>query len=561
MSANINEEAKTAGTPQASSPETSFNFRKLGRYMLKRWWWFAISVAVIVGGAAYWLKTTNTTLTTYAKVMFNQDEDDAKPAAGMLGSLMASFNMGGSGVNVVDEIIRMQSHSAIKRVVNELDLNRDYSGSTSMWRKDIIYFQNSPIEIECPDAMLDTISYTTRFKLKIRDHGRKLHLKVKQGKLRTVFNQDIPRLPYTVTTPLGKFTITPTSFYKPEHDLDFTAYVSNPDDAAQEWFTNIDAYLDKKKSNAVEIKVDDKNAKRARAIANCVIDQYNINSVADRSARSKATLDFLNDRLLKLYNELERSGSGIAAYKERNKIVNPEAEAEYIFKMKGGATSTLIEQETQLGILRMLRDFLAASHNKHALIPVTSIEGQSTDAVNAAVNSYNELVLQLMQMQASAKGNNSTMRQLESQIEALRANMITSIDRSISAMQISIKRMSSENGTVDSRISSIPRMEQELTNMMRDNEIKNRIYAYLLQKREETEVKLVRTLPTGTIIDEAWTNGDTARPKKTLVLAGAALLALLIPGCILFTGYRRQAVTADKTRRKQEEDELTDEIG
>ena len=69
MSANINEEAKTAGTPQASSPETSFNFRKLGRYMLKRWWWFAISVAVIVGGAAYWLKTTNTTLTTYAKVM------------------------------------------------------------------------------------------------------------------------------------------------------------------------------------------------------------------------------------------------------------------------------------------------------------------------------------------------------------------------------------------------------------------------------------------------------------------------------------------------------------
>lgn len=556
----MNEDVKTADKPLSNSAETGFNIRRLGRYMLHKWWWFAISIAIIVGGAAYWLKTTNPTETTFAKVMFNQDEEEGAPAGGMLGSLMASFNIGSSGVNVTDEIIRMQSHSAIKRVVNELDLNRDYKGSTSLWRKDIIYFQNSPIEIECPDAMLDTISAATKFTLRISDKGRRLHLKIKQGPYKTVFNQDIPRLPYTVRTPLGQFTIAPTSFYRPETDLKFKAVLSNADDAAEEWFKNIDVYLDKKKSNSVEVKIDDKNPKRARAIGNTLVELYNINSVADRSARSKATLDFLNDRLIKLYNELERSGSGIASYKERNKIVNPEAEAEYIFKLKQGTTATLIDQETQLGILRMLRDFLTSSQNKHSLIPVTSIEGQSSEGVNAAINSYNDLVLQLMQMQASAKGNNSTMRQLESQIEALRTNMVTSIDRSISAMQISIGRMSSESGTVNSRISSIPRMEQELTNMMRDNEIKNRIYAYLLQKREETEMKLVRTLPTGLVIDEAWTNGDTKRPKKSLVLAGAGLLALLIPGIILFTGYRRQLVTSDSARRRHEEDELNDEI-
>ncbi len=561
MSANINEEVKTAETPQASSAETGFNFRRMGRYMLRRWWWFAISVVVIVGATAFWLKTTNPTETTFAKVMFNQDEEEGAPSGGMLGSLMASFNIGSSGVNVTDEIIRMQSHSAIKRVVNELDLNRDYSGSTSIWRKKIIYFQDSPIEVECPDAMLDTISASTKFTLKIRDKGRRLHLKVKQGPYKTVFNQDIPRLPYTVKTPLGQFTIAPTSFYRPETDLTFKAELTNADDAAEGWFTNIDVYLDKKKSNCVEVKVDDKNPRRARAVANTLVELYNINSVADRSARSKATLDFLNDRLLKMYNELERSGSGIATYKERNKIVNPEAEAEYIFKIKQGTTANLIDQETQLGILRMLHDFLTSSKNKHALIPVTSIEGQSSEGVNAAINSYNDLVLQLMQMQSSAKGNNSAMRQLESQIEALRANMITSIDRSISAMQISIGRMSSESGTVNNRISSIPRIEQELTNMMRDNEIKNRIYAYLLQKREETEMKLARTLPTGLVIDEAWTNGDTKRPKKSLILAGAGLLSLLIPGCILFTGYRRQLVTTDKARRKEEEDAINSEIG
>lgn len=560
MSTSTNETIKTAENLQNESGETGINFKRMGRYMLHNWWWFAISVVVIVGATAFWLKTKNPTQTTFAKVMFNQDEEDAKPT-GMFSSLMASFSMGGSGVNVVDEIVRMQSHAAIKRVVNALDLNRDYTGSTAFWRKDIIYFQNSPIEVECPDAMLDTISMSTKFTLKIRDKGKKLHLKVKQGTYKTVFDQDIPKLPYTASTPLGKFTITPTSFYKPEADMTFTAMLSNADDAAEEWFNNIDVYVDKKKSNAVEIKIDDTNSKRARAIANTIIELYNEKSVADRSARSKATLDFLNDRLLKMYNELEKSGSGIARYKESNKIVNPEAEAEYIFKIRQGTTANLIDQETQLGILRMLRDFLTSSQNKHSLIPVTSIQGQNSDGTNAAINSYNDLVLQLMQMQASAKGNNSTMRQLESQIEALRSNMITSVDRSISAMQIAIGRMNSENGTVNNRISSIPRMEQELTNMMRDNEIKNRIYAYLLQKREETEVKLVRTLPTGFVIDEAWTNGSTTRPRKSFVLAGSFLLALLIPGIMLFASYRHQTITTDNVRRHREEDELRDEIG
>lgn len=547
-------------TPVNESGETRINIRALAHCLLKNWWWYVISVVVIVGGTAFYLKKTNTTSVTYAKIMFNQDDEDGPSPGGLVGSLMSSFNMGGNGVNVTDEIVRMQSHSAIKRVVEELNLNKYYTGSTSFWRKDILYFQNSPIEIDCPPSMLDTISATTLFKLKIRDKGKKLHLKVKQGIYKTVFDKDIPKLPYTVATPLGKFTIVPTAFYRPETDLTFKAELSNLDDAAKTNFRNIDIYLAEKKSNAVEIKVDDQNSKRAKAIANTLVELYNEHSMADRSARSKATLEFLNDRLHKMYTELEKSGSGIANYKENHQVVNPEAEAEYIFKMKAGATAGLLEQETQLGILNMLRDFLTSTENKQSLLPVTSISSQNSDGTFAAINNYNDMVLELMRLKASAKGNNSTMRQLESQIEAMRTNLITSLDRSISAMKISIARSNKENGTVNSRISSIPRIEQELTNMLRDNEIKNRIYAYLLQKREEAEVKLARTLPTGVTIDEAWTDPDSSKPKKIIVLAVAVLAALLIPTILQAVISRRKYMTDEPSRLRHEEEEIKKEI-
>lgn len=543
----------------AEKGETGLNLKEQVRCYLKHWWWFAISVVVIVGAAFFYLKVTPTTSTTYSVVMFNQDEDDTPASSGLLGSLMSSFSMGGTGVNLDDEIFRIQSHEAIKRVVKELGLNKDYSAKTAFYKRPVIYFQNSPIDIELTSGNLDTISQGTEFELDLKDHGKKFHLKVKQGTFKTVFNDDIPGLPYTVKTPLGNFTLSTTSFYKPETNMAFKAYLCGLDDAAAVEFKNIDVYLKIKKSNAVEVKVDDTNSQRARAVANVLIELYNQNSMSVRSAQSRATLDFLNDRLLRLYSELEKSGSGIAHYKETNQLTDPSAEASYIMKMKETAGKALVEQETQLEVLKMVRDFLKSGENKYSLVPITSVMGADTEGINKSITSYNELVLELLHLQSSAKGNNSTIKLLENQIEAMRGNLLSSLDRSISAAQIAISRTNKESSTVDNRISNIPRMEQELTNLMRDNEVKNRIYAYLLQKREEAEMKVARIMPTGVVIDQAWTDNESIRPKKGMILMSCGLLALILPAIILFGCYRRQFETTSGSALRKEEDEIKSE--
>ncbi len=541
----------------ASDAKISFN--GLWRYMLRRWWWFGISVAIFLTLGVLFMKIKHPNFTTYATVMFNQGDDENANGGGLLGTLMNSFSVGSSSyVNVEDEIIKIQSHSAIKQMVEELGLNPSYTGKTGLFDKKILYFGNAPVEIRTAPGMLDTIGSTTSFKIVVKNKGKKFDISVKQmGK--TVYDKTVTKLPVGIKTPLGTFTIDKTSYFRPQ-DITIKAVATNSDVFASDLFAHIDCYVQNKKANAVVVQVDGSNTKQNCAIARALIDLYNLRSIEHRSAQGRATLEFLNSRLLKMYNELETSETGIADYKRRNNIVDPEAEANYIFKLKQEADGGLIELESQLGILRMLREFLSTDANQYSLIPFTGVSADGSESINNAINSYNELVLQLITLQSNAKGSNAALRQIENQVKAMRANMLTTIDRSIQATEISIRRVNQAGGTISSRITSMPGMEKDLTNLYRDREIKNRIYAYLLQKREETELRVARTLPTGIIIDEPYTDPDSETPTTKGVLAVMFIVGILVPAVVLSIRSRKKTYRAALPQNRKEEEEFEDEL-
>lgn len=544
--------------------EKKYNFRVMMRYFLRHWWCFALSVIVFMSLGYLYVKIKSPLWVVHSSLMFNQNEDDEGGRGGILGSIMSSFSLGsGVGVNVDDEMYKINSHTALMNVTRELELNKIYSSKPGLFKRKIWYYKNSPIAVDIPESVLDTISASTDFRIKVSKDGKEAKIKVKQGEYKTVYNKTT-KLPATIKTPLATFVVRTTSYYHPGESLDFSATLTSADNYAKGFVEHIGVAPVSKRSNAVELQVEDVNTERASDVLNSLMSLYNEKSMSTRSEQSRATLEFLHGRLLKLYKELDASESDIAAYKRDNKFVSPEAEAEYIFKMKQQADGGLIELETQLGILKMLKEFLVNESNQYSLVPITGLgttgAGTSGDGVNAAVNAYNTLVMERMKLQANAKSSNATLRQLEGQIEAMRGNLVQSLDRSIIATDISIGRMSKGNGTIESRISSMPRMEQELTNLYRDQEIKNRIYAYLLQKSEETEIKLARVLPTGMVIDYAYTEMDPESPKKNLVYGFMFVLGLLVPGFWLFTRGKKMFVHSAPAVLKKEEDEFEREL-
>lgn len=76
-------------------------------------------------------------------------------------------------------------------------------------------------------------------------------------------------------------------------------------------------------------------------------------------------------------------------------------------------------------------------------------------------------------------------------------------------------------------------MEHELIALYRDREVKNQIYAYLLQKREETQIQLSQNEPVAKVIDYSYPTIKPVKPNVPIVLAAGLLLGLLMPALYL----------------------------
>ncbi|MFT3949334.1 MAG: polysaccharide biosynthesis tyrosine autokinase [Agriterribacter sp.] len=74
----------------------------------------------------------------------------------------------------------------------------------------------------------------------------------------------------------------------------------------------------------------------------------------------------------------------------------------------------------------------------------------------------------------------------------------------------------------------MPSKERELLDISRQQSIKNSIYTFLLQKKEETALSYFSTVADSRVIDVAETGGSPVSPNKTMIFLGALGVALLL---------------------------------
>ncbi len=492
------------------------------------WWVYAVMLCLFLGLAAIYVKVKSPSYEIYSSIILNDDENDSKGSLGGLGSLMASFSLGGSGYKYVeDELVRIRSHSSMMELVEKLGLNETYTSKKGFFSQRQTYFNDSPVKVYIPESVIDTMSVSSSFRVKVSPDGRKADIIVKQKK-DEVYNRKGVNLPAMVKTPYGTFQISTTSFFKPGEELDMKIGILNPADAAKSVNKKLSIKSPSKKSDLVFINYEDVNIERGKAVLNTLVDIYNNKLLKDYRNQAQASVDFVKDRLEKLYNELEKSETSIESYKRANKIVDASAEAEYIFLKKQTAERSMIEYETRASVLKMIIEFLQSDKNKYSLIPFAD------DMPKEPVEEYNKLVMERLRLQENAKGNNAALKSISAQVDAMRANLIGSLESQLSATRIAISDMNRAEAGTASRISDYPTMEKDLLSLYRDQKIKNQIYSYLLQKLEENELKLSRDIKIGKVVDEAYPNIEPSSPNALLVFVAASAFSVLCTYCGLW---------------------------
>lgn len=196
------------------------------------------------------------------------------------------------------------------------------------------------------------------------------------------------------------------------------------------------------------------------------------------------------------------------------------------------ANASITALNNQVYMARYIKGYLTNETNKFQLLPANSgIENQN---IAFQINEYNERLLERNSLVAQSSTKNPLVVEMDASLSAMRSALATSIENQIVALNAQIKSQQAVGGQATSKIASNPQQSKYLLSVERQQKVKESLYLYLLQKREENELSQaftayntrIVTMPGGSML-------PTAPIRKNILLV-AFVLGLLIPTIIIF---------------------------
>jgi len=285
-----------------------------------------------------------------------------------------------------------------------------------------------------------------------------------------------------------------------------------------------------------------------------LIFEYNKEAIEDKNEVAVNTAKFIDERLQIISGELDTVEVGLEDFKETNSLTNIEAESQIIVENASEYRKREQEIQTQLSVAQSIISYLQEEGTESGLLPADiGLEGES---VNAQIASYNDLVLERNRILSGATKLNPTVTRLNQQIEQLRQTIIGGLERTINSLQIAQRGLRQQTNLIGSEIAKVPAKERQFRDISRQQEIKEALYIFLLQKREENSLSLAATSPKAKIVDSAYSLSIPLSPKPKIVLAAAVLIGLAIPFLIL---YIRRLLN-NKIERREDIEKITRKI-
>ena len=511
----------------------AFSFQDMVEMVLKKWYWFVISVALFLGIGVLYIMKSSPVYQRNATIMVK----DSRKGSGA--NEMAAFSeIAGLSTrrNVDNELFVLQARRLMVEVVERLGLTTSYSTRSGLRTVDL--YRRSPIEVTFVN---DSGTENCAFKVDLFEDKVFIHDFARQRP------SDAPEedtddfevtAPYdtAIMTPSGEIVIT-RSLYMDEKYIGKTIAVTKntKEIVATRYRTAMKSSVANKMSSIINISLNDIVAKRAEDVINTLIDVYNEDAVNDKQQVAEATADFIDVRLAIISKELGAVDSDIKTFKTRNSMVDIQAETETNLTVSTKLRSDVLSVESQLEMSKFIKEYLNDPQKEFSLVPATGF-GNSANATSLAkhIADYNDLLLRREKLMQNGSVNNPVIQQLNSNRVAMKNAILASLDSNIAQLDIQLKNLRREKGKTDARISSVPLQEQEYLTIARQQRIKEELYLYLLNKREENAISLAITENTARIIDSAFGPNRPIAPRKSFVMLVMLILGCAVPFAILY---------------------------
>jgi capsular exopolysaccharide synthesis family protein len=490
--------------------------------ILKNWYWILLSCILFGAWGIYTYLSTTPRHTVDAKIMIRTSDSDS-PLPQM--EMLAMMGMGGMK-QVEDEVAILTSRDILTQVVRDLDLQNEYRKKRKLrWEGQ---YPSHDLVMVYPETFLDTIKRTVRLEMKVRKND--YLVKVRYGQRWNFSRHKVKDVTVPFETCAGKIAM---NFNKPLEKGDKYRVVTMPMLPAVDKYTQtIAASPLKKESNVIVISTSTDMPQRAIDFINKEIDFYNLDAVVDKNIMASNTAAFIEERLRLIEDELAVAESNLEQYKERNGIVDLITEAELYLHEGSEYKKQAVEIETQLNLVKYIGEYVSDETNKNSLIPANL--GIEDPALIALVTEYNQLLLNRMRVQRTATTNNPVLSQMDLQLAVLRENIISSISSISNTLSIAKENIDKQFGKIESMRYGLPSQERQFVEVVRTKELKEQLYLFLYEKREENALTLASTVMPAKVIATPQMNPTPSAPNLKMIAMICLVLGVCFPIGIIY---------------------------
>ena len=490
--------------------------------ILKNWYWILLSCILFGAWGVYTYLSTTPRHTVDAKIMIRTSDSDS-PLPQM--EMLAMMGMGGMK-QVEDEVAILTSRDILTQVVRDLDLQNEYRKKRKLrWEGQ---YPSHDLTMVYPETFLDTTKRTLRLQMKVRKND--YIVRVQYGQRWNVSRHKVKDVTVPFETCAGKIAM---HFNKPLEKGDMYRVVTMPMLPAVDKYTQtIAASPLKKESNVIVISTSTDMPQRAIDFINKEIDFYNLDAVVDKNIMASNTAAFIEERLRLIEDELAVAESNLEQYKERNGIVDLITEAEIYLHEGSEYKKQAVEIETQLNLVKYIGEYVSDETNKNSLIPANL--GIEDPALIALVTEYNQLLLNRMRVQRTATTNNPVLSQMDLQLAVLRENIISSISSISNTLAIAKENIDKQFGKIETMRYGLPNQERQFVEVVRTKELKEQLYLFLYEKREENALTLASTVMPAKVIATPQMNPTPSAPNIKMIAMICLVLGVCFPIGIIY---------------------------
>jgi capsular exopolysaccharide synthesis family protein len=331
----------------------------------------------------------------------------------------------------------------------------------------------------------------------------------------------------TIISSIGKIVVDKTPYFIKGTPYKINITKSPLNGVVGAFMAELSVAVKNDKGNTIVLTVIDQSTERAEDIINSVIEVYSSNWIKTKNQISVSTSEFINDRLGVIERELGSVDQDISSFKSEHQMPDVNQAASMYMSESQAASAQLLDLDNQLQMARYVRSFVTNNANRNQVLPANS--GLGSSGVEGQIAEYNDIMIQRNQYVSTSSESNPVVERLDAQLAGMRSAIIKSIDNQIVALNTTIRAIQGSKNRATAQIAANPSQAKYLLSVERQQKVKESLYLFLLQKREENELSQAFTAYNTEVITAPTGSNAPTSPDRKKILLCAFLIGLALP--------------------------------